>query len=423
MIAIRGRRIGDVGLVLGACFLTLLAGYFLKARCSSPEGDQYRDLCYNDIQPLYGLRGVDRHVFPYVNGSMQNDELIDGAIEYPVLTGVFMWGSGFFAQDFKEYLEVSALLLAPFAFLAAYLLARMSAARALLFAGSPAMILYAFHNWDLLVVAAVAGGFYAWYRDKSLWAAVLFGIGGALKMYPLLFLAPLFLERFVHAQRREAWRVAGAGVGAWVAVNLPFALINFEGWWTTYKFHSQRLPNYDTIWLIGLHPDANADISPGALNVTTTALMVVSFAGALWLGWRRARTDGNYPVIQVCAALLAAFLLWNKVHSPQYALWLMPFFVLIRVNLAWWAAYSLADLFVYIGVFRWFYDFRFVGAEEMTAAKGLLIAGVWLRAGLLVALFFVFLRARSAVHQRLSSQVSPSLPTVREKAVTAQGPA
>lgn len=334
-----------------------------------------------------------------------------------------MWGSGFFAQDYQEYLQASALLLAPFALLAAYLLARMSAARALLFAGAPAVILYAFHNWDLLVVAAVVGGFYAWYRGKGVWAAMLFGIGGALKMYPLLFLAPLFLERFVHAEKREAWRVAGAGLGTWVAVNLPFAVINFEGWWTTYQFHSERLPNYDTIWLIGLHPDANANISPAGLNITTTALMVVSFAGALWLGWRRARKDGDYPVVQVCAALLAAFLLWNKVHSPQYALWLMPFFALLRVNIGWWVAYSLADLFVYVGVFRWFYDFRFVGAEDMTAAKGLLVFGVWMRAALLAALFFVFLRAGSALRDRLSSQAPSSLSNVREKAVTAQGQA
>ncbi|MDQ3955163.1 MAG: glycosyltransferase 87 family protein, partial [Actinomycetota bacterium] len=410
----RGRRVGDVGLALAACFLTLLAGYFLKARCSSPDSDQYRDLCYNDIQPLYGLRGIDQHVFPYVNGSLQNDELVDGAVEYPVLTGVFMWGSGFFAQDYREYLQASALLLAPFAFVAAYLLARMSAARALLFAGAPAVILYAFHNWDLLVVATVVGGFYAWYREKNVWAAVLFGVGGALKMYPLLFLAPLFLERLVHAEKREAWRVSGAGVGTWVAVNLPFVMINFEGWWTTYQFHSQRLPNYDTIWLIGLHPDTNVNISPAGLNITTTALMVVSFAGALWLGWRRVRKDGEYPVIQVCAALLAAFLLWNKVHSPQYALWLMPFFALLRVNIGWWVAYSLADLFVYVGVFRWFYDFRFVGAEDMTAAKGLLVFGVWMRAALLAALFFIFLRAGSAVRDRLSSQAPPSLSNVRE---------
>ncbi len=411
---------GDLWVVLLACGLTLTAGYVLKARCSAPDSNQYRDLCYNDIQPLYALRGVDRHVFPYVHGHLEEGELAGAAVEYPVLTGVFMWGAGFLAEDYKEYLEVTALLLAPFGFAAAYVLARMSASRALLFAGSPAMILYAFHNWDLLVVAAVAAGFYAWDRDRGVLAAVLFGVGGALKMYPLLFLVPLALERFHSSDRRGGLRLAGAGAGAWAAINLPFALAGFEGWWTTYEFHRLRLPNYDTIWLIGLHPDASAGgISAAGLNLTTTVLMLVSFGAALWLGRRRARSEGVYPVLQVSAALLVAFLLWNKVHSPQYALWLMPFFVLLRTHLAWWVAYSIADLLVYVGVFRWFYDFSFVGADEMTAAKGLLISGVWLRAGLLAALFFVFSRATPALAERVVSHPPPRLDHVREQTVGA----
>ena len=407
--------------MLLVCALTLVAGYLLKARCSDPASNQYRDLCYNDVQPLYGIRGVEAGTFPYVHGELRDGELVGGAIEYPVLTGVFMWAAGRLADDYTSYLDVTALLLAPFGLLAAYLLARMAGGRALLFAAAPAIVLYAFHNWDLLVVAAVVVGFWAWHRGRPLWAAVLFGIGAALKMYPVLFLLPLALHQWRAGERRSGVVALATGAATFVAINLPFAVANFHGWWATYEFHSQRLPNFDTVWLLGLHPSGNVDTSASTFNALTTALIAASFIAAVVLGWRRAAVKREaYPFLQVCGAALAAFLLWNKVHSPQYVLWLLPFFVLLRVHLAWWIAYSLADLAVYVGIFRWFYDYgSSQDLAEMTPAKELLIAGIWARALLLAVLFVVFLGARSEVESEpdhvISSQASPRLPRVKEQ--------
>ena len=117
------------------------------------------------------------------------------------------------------------------------------------------------------------------------------------------------------------------------------------------------------------------------------------------LGWRRriAEAAASYPFLQVSAAMVVAFLLWSKVHSPQFALWILPFFVLLRVSPGWWLAYALADLAVYVGIFRWFYDFSLTGDQiTWTAAKSMLVAGVWARAALLACLFVVFLRAPRA---------------------------
>jgi len=120
---------------------------------------------------------------------------------------------------------------------------------------------------------------------------------------------------------------------------------------------------------------------------------------ALGFGWLRGKATGTYPFVQVSAALLVAFLLWNKVHSPQYTLWLLPFFVLVPLRppwaIGWWAAYSVVDLLVYVGVFRYFYDFSYRGLTEGTLAHGTMVFGVWTRAALLLALFLVFLFARS----------------------------
>lgn len=382
-----------IGVVLGLCFLALMAGGALKAQCLAGfDGRQYSRLCYNDIQPLYAVRGIDAHVFPYVNGELIDDsELAGGAIEYPVLTGAFMWASGLLASDDRTYLVVSMVLLAPFALLVASLLWRMAGKRALLWACAPALVLYAFHNWDLLVVAATVGGFYLWSRGSPLRAALLFGLGGALKLYPLLFLGPLLFDRVA---RRDFWsgmRAVAIGLGTFAAVNLPFALVNLPGWWATYEFHRQRLPNFDTFWQFGW-PSWSAD----DFNLVTTALMLVSFALVLTMSWARGRKDDVYPFVAACASLLAVFLAFSKVHSPQYTLWILPFFVLLNVRLVWWALYAIVDLMVYVGVFRWFYDIVYLH-EDFTFFKRLLIAGVWTRAALLLVLIGVFLAAKDAL--------------------------
>lgn len=389
-----------------ACVLMLLGGYLLKAQCTAPEGwdgRQYSRLCYNDVQPLYEVRAIAVDQFPYVDGRLQDQELTGGAIEYPVLTGLFMWLSGLLVNDSNAYLRVTSLLLAPFALVSAYLLAQMTGRRALMWSAAPALILYSFHNWDLLVVAAAVAGLWFWWRERDISAAVAFGVGGAFKMYPAFFLAPLVL----YVARKCGWGRAvatgAAGAATLVAINLPFAVVNFDGWIATYRFHSLRVGNFDSIWNLGF-PTLDA----ATLNLVTGALTALGFLGALAVGWLRSNGGRAYPFLQVSAAMLVTFLLFSKVHSPQYTLWLLPFFVVTTVGIGWWVAYAVVDLAVYVGVFRWFYDISYEG-QDFTFFKKLMIGGVWGRALLLAALYFVFLRTRPAPGEALASDRAPLL--------------
>ena len=401
-------------MVLAACAVALVAGFLLKGQCMAPDafavGKQYSRLCYNDIQPLYSFRAVETDTFPYVNGTYTEDgQLINGANEYPVLTGLFFWFVGLFVGSANGFLQMTAVFMAPFALITAFLLARMTGWRALMWAAAPAVVYYAFHNWDLLAVAAVVGGAWFWYRGKSGWAAVLFGVGAALKLFPILFVVPLVLERWAAGRRSEAGKVLAAGAGTALAINLPFMLINFQGWWGTYKFHQLRGPNFDSIWGLLQTRYTWAVIQMPTLNQTVAVLTLATFAIALFYGWDRARKEGAFPVLQVAAALLVTFMLWNKVHSPQYTLWLLPFFALVRVNVGWWIAYAVVDTVAYVGIFRWFYDYSYLGTGmTSTAAKEAMIYAVWTRAALLVVLLVVFLRARPAVEPESEFQSHPS---------------
>ena len=391
------------GLVLLICCVTVFGGFLFKGQCLQPWDDhrQYQTGCYNDLQPLFIVREIDRSTFPYVNGELVDDELVGGAIEYPVLTGVFMWASGLTSDSSNSYLVASAILLAPFGLYAAYLLARLSGPRALMFAAAPAIVLYAFHNWDFLVVAAVVGAIFMWARGRYGWAGVLLGVGAALKMYPLVFLAPLLLERLVARDRDGALNAVLGGVGTFALINLPFIVANRDGWLATYTFHQQRGADFNSIWHW-----ATPSLGPEQLNPLTLGLVGISFLAILGVGLLRARRDGVYPFLQACGAMLAVFLLFNKVHSPQYALWILPFFVVLRVHWLWWAAYSLADLVFYFGIFRWFYDLGTSGIDD-GLAKDALIGGLWVRAALLLLLTGIFMAARPALIDPVAAPVEP----------------
>ncbi|MDQ3963501.1 MAG: glycosyltransferase 87 family protein [Actinomycetota bacterium] len=384
-----------------ACCLTVAAGFLLKGRCLGPTafatGDQYRGLCYNDIQPLYGIRDVHTDTFPYVNAEFTGDfQYVNGGLEYPVLTGVFMWVAGLLVDDADSYLRVNALLMAPMALVGAYLLARMAGWRALMYAVAPPLVWYAFHNWDIPSVAATIAGLWAWHRGRPLWAAVWFGIGAALKLNPILFIVPLAFEGLQSGGVREGLKRLSVGAGTALAVNLPFMLINYDGWWGTYEFHRLRPPNPDSMFaLLGSRfPDISFFHMP-SLNLTVAALTLATFVVVAAYAWDRGRREAAYPFLQVCAAFLCAFMLWNKVFSPQYMLWLVPFFVVLNVHLLWWVAFVVIDAICYSAIFRWLYDISYLGVDD-TVAKTAMITGIWARAGLLAVLIVVFLRSRPA---------------------------
>ncbi len=434
-----GARLTSLGLVLLTvlCGLTLVLGFVNKDRCSGPRFDEwgrsqpdfdkrrYEDVCYSDIQTLWIGRDIDRHVFPYVHGSLTDEgQPVGGVVEYPVLTGVFIWASAIPATTDAEFLLYSALLLAPFGLATAWLLGRMSGWRALLWAIGPPLVMYAFHNWELPVVLCATAAFYVvhkgWGRrgaDRPLLtratvAAVLLGLGFAFKVYPAIFVLPLMLyvltggrggsenEGRPNPDWMGALRVALTALGTAVAVNVPFVVAGFEGWRASFTFQLLRKADITTnsIWFWGLRPNSNPDNVPvqELIGVLSPMLMLMSFVVACAIGWARYQREGTYPWIPVSAAMLCGFLLLHKVHSPQYTLWLIPMFVLLRVRWGWILAYLVADLAMGIGIFRWYYEIfynKHGDIFEGFAAQAVMI-GVWGRAALLVALFFAFLSAK-----------------------------
>ncbi|MGV1036458.1 MAG: glycosyltransferase family 87 protein [Candidatus Nanopelagicales bacterium] len=312
---------------------------------------RYTHLCYSDIPPLFSLRGFSANVFPYIHAPLPGTE----QLEYPVLTGMFMqvanWlklpgvspGIGFYLSN-ALLLGLCLIVLV----LATALTVRRRPWDAAMVALAPALILTATINWDLLAVALAAIGLAFWARKHPVTAGVFIGLAAAAKFYPFLLLGPLLILCFRAKRMRAFWQASAGVAAAWLVVNVPFMLINFDGWYHFYKFSSTRGEDFGSIWLFV--NNMGAHVPDGALNTVATGLFLLLCAGIAVLGLRAKRRP---RLASLCFLVVAAFLLTNKVYSPQYVLWLIPLAALARPRWRDFLIWQTGEVIYYVAI--WLY--------------------------------------------------------------------
>ncbi|MCW2577791.1 MAG: conserved rane protein of unknown function [Modestobacter sp.] len=386
--------------------LVLSVAWAKQAPCSDGNwtgSKQYTHLCYNDAVPLFGIHGLDTGQVPY----------LDSPVEYPVLTGGLMQLAAVIARGYdslaagigplpdavpvQTYYVVTCLLLSLLALVVTRGVLGLTGRRpwdAAMMGLSPVLLMYAFNNWDLLAVALTTLGMWAWARRHPVLAGVLLGLGIAAKLYPVLVIGALFVL-CLRAGRLRAWLTTAVSAGlAWLVVDLPIAVLAPENWARFFTLNDTRPANPESIWAIALHyrpgfldgPLAEGQ-TPSVLNATVAVLLVLS---ALAVGWLALAAPLRPRVPQLAFLLVAAFLLLNKVYSPQYALWLLPLAVLARPRwralLLWQATEALVwvlTMLYYLGAdnrgvdVEWFYFAVGLRDVALVVLMALVVRDVW----------------------------------------------
>ena len=372
------RTASSLGVVLVCVLGTMALGAASKGPCASGEwGDlrQYRRLCYTDVVPLLVTEQLQGPRLPFLDGCRGVEG--QNCDEYPVVTMYVMrlasWISG---DEYTPFYWVNALILTGFAVATAVMLYVANGSRALYFALAPTLLVYGTVNWDLVAVAFTTAGLLAFFLRRDRGAGFALGLGAATKLYPVLVAVPLVVQRLRERRADGAIVLGWTAVGTWLLVNLPFAVIGPIAWLTFFRFNGERAADFDSLWFIACR---HLDVCPSvrAINIGSLAIFLASST----LVWAiKARRHPDFPRWTLGLPLLVLFLLSNKVYSPQYGLWLLPWFALALPRLWTFLAFSLTDLAVFVTRFTWFG--RLQGASG--ASQELFEAMVLLRAAVLV---------------------------------------
>ncbi|MDX6286168.1 MAG: hypothetical protein QOG53_1653 [Frankiales bacterium] len=346
-----------VGFVLVTCGFAWLQ----KLPCRDPgnwtNNYQYTRVCYSDVVALYYSEELVGNRDPNTGaGDRIKVPYVDHKVEYPVVIGGLMWlaaeGTNFIHPDDPQivlkddgtavtvdhraptFFDLTALLMTISAVIVVIAMSATHRRRpwdAALFALAPALVFHAFTNWDLAAAAFAALALLAWSKRYPWVAGVFIGLGAATKLYPALFLLPMFVL-CLRSRRLGSWFVATiTAVLAWGAVNLPVMRTHYDSWRTFYDLNRSRPADFDTWWYQIRHAVDPGDAAwikhTSTLNIgvaVAVGIGLVVVCALIWWAPRRPRLP------QVLFLALATFLLLNKVYSPQYVIWLIPLAALAR---------------------------------------------------------------------------------------------
>jgi len=185
-----------------------------------------------------------------------------------------------------------------------------------------------------------------WERARSpLRSTVAVAVGTVTKLFPIVVF-PLALIRM----RRDRWAVAAQIAifgGLLAAFYTPGALAPFSTLESITRYSLHVAANFDSVWGFAWALVAGFGL-PAETIITTITLggffvtYVVFVVPQAW--------SARDPIPAAASAVLV-LLIWSRLYSPQFSLWVLPFFALARLPLRAFVLLTLADIGVFLTVY------------------------------------------------------------------------
>ena len=282
--------------------------------------DNYVHACYTDIPALFSERSLDTNTFPYLSPT--------NSIEYPPVIGLGNWLISFITpseNSFRSFFDINALIIIVLFFISATIVRKISPTYQYIFPLAPAVIASLFINWDMWAVVSTLLAIYYFDKKKYEVSGIWLGVSIATKFFPIVLLLPVAIIFYRSSQIQLFYRYLFTTALFWSAINIPIALIHFDGWWRFFKLNLERGADFGSIWFALSLLDVNVPY----LDLIYPLISIGFFIGLAFYLLKLAKLP-NLAAVALFA--LVIFTTVGKVYSPQYVLWLTPLAVIALQN-------------------------------------------------------------------------------------------
>ena len=333
---------------------------------------------FSDIRGFYGMHFADGlHHWPFSTHTLQGATEAMHPVEYPALTGLTMWVFSFFVKPAQfawvDYFRLTASIQVLVFAVSVYFIQKLANRKlAIIFAISPAVLYSLNRNWDIWAIATMLLALYLFHKGKETQSAIWLAVSIAVKFFPLVALLPIGIFYLRNKRLKDGLRYFIITGAAWLAINLPFMLINYKGWLYFYEFSYKReigsASFFEITNMAGIGLPSTKPVFYG-LNLLALGLV------ALYLF----RSKSVIGAAEGTFFTMFAFILFNKQYSMQYVIWLA----------------SLAVLAVFL-------------LEKKYQMKILVLYGIWQASELLFQYSF-FQRILTGSYKGTASPASPEI--------------
>ncbi len=311
----RTKKEGAASLVL----LSLMVGTL--ALMQNPYG------LLSDIGNFYTFHFLDgQNQWPFSEKILAGDTKVQHPVEYPALTGLVMWLISFLVTPtptvYVDYYRITAAFQIVLLAISAYLIFKLAGKKnGFYFILAPAVLYSLNRNWDIWAIAAMLLAVYLFEKKRFQLSAILLAVSIATKFFPIVLLLPILIIFLRNKQLKLFIRYALTTTAAWVVINLPFVLINYEGWAYFYKFSAERglgSASFFEITSIVVPSITFSSIHFYVLNILALVVVTIYFAKLK-----------SVPTLAATSFfVMFGFILFNKQYSMQYVIWLSALAVL-----------------------------------------------------------------------------------------------
>lgn len=282
---------------------------------------------FSDIRPFYGMRySMGDHPWPFTEYLQPGATSAVPPIEYPALTGLIIWILTFFVPETvnatMNYFYLSCFLHGLLFVCLVLLVRRLSNPHlTYLLILSPAVITSLNRNWDVWVMVPTVASILLFEQKRYSLSALVLGIAISTKFFPIVLLLPItifFLRNRKIIKLVKFYSITGS---IWLVVNVPVALVNFEGWSYFYRLSFNRGLGDGSVFTIPGKFGFFISFGSGAY-FSLNLLLFLSLTFFLW------RYPQNLEISQSAFLAVTAFTFFGKQYSMQYVLWLAPLAVI-----------------------------------------------------------------------------------------------